>query len=288
MIDSHVHIWDLSRGETLIALRQFPQLSGCEFLPVDMEKMLQDTGATSAVLVHGPATREHTEFCLSLAKLHESILSVIGWIDVRGSNPLAELQRLGKDPDFRGIRLTPMLDDDPEDYLRSDAVRALAIELGRRGLVLEVLAPVELLSVVRDFCQQSADTRVVVAHFGLPELEGGFTSWQDVMQQLGACPNTFVKVSGLPLAGGSEDDRIIMAKHVDVLLQQFGAERLLYASNWPVMTAVTQAVTWRDDLNNLLQELSEAQREAIFHGNAQRLYDTGMMNAGAQPALTDR
>ncbi|MGQ7844676.1 amidohydrolase family protein [Granulosicoccus sp. 3-233] len=272
MIDAHVHIWDLSRGETLIALQQFPQLTGCEFLPADMEQMLQDTGATSAVLVHGPATQAHTEFCLSLARRHESILSVIGWVDARGSDPVAALRSYRDNPDFRGIRLTPMLDDDPQDYLCSDGVRALAIESGRLGLVLEVLAPPELLWAVSDLCEQAPDTDVVIAHFGLPEIDGDFDFWSDAMQQLAQCANTRVKVSGLPVRGGNPQDRIIMAAHVDALLEHFGTARLLYASNWPVMTAITSPATWQEDLQILLQSLSDAQRRAIFHENALRLY----------------
>ncbi len=272
MIDTHVHIWDLSRGETLIALRQFPQLTGCEFLPADMEQMLQDTGASSAVLVHGPATQAHTEFCLSLAKVHESILSVIGWVDARGPDPVAELGRYRDDPDFRGIRLTPMLDDDPEAYLRSDGVRALAIELGRQGLVLEILAPPELLAAVRDLCEQATDTQVVIAHFGLPDIDADIDYWKNAMQHLADCQNTFVKVSGLPIAGGNSKDRTIMASYVESLLELFGSSRLLYASNWPVMTAVTRPVTWRDDLDVLLGSLNDAQRQAIHHDTAHKLY----------------
>ena len=272
MIDSHVHIWDLSRGETLIALRQFPQLTGCEFLPADMEQMLQDTGASSAVLVHGPATQAHTEFCLSLAKVHESILSVIGWVDARGPDPVAELRRYKDDPDFRGIRLTPMLDDDPEAYLRSEGVRALAIELGRQGLVLEILAPPYLLAAVRDLCEQATDTQVVIAHFGLPDIGDDVDHWKNAMQQIADCQNTFVKVSGLPIAGGTSKDRTIMASYVDGLLELFGSGRLLYASNWPVMTAVTRPLTWQEDLDSLLQSLSDEQRQAIYHDTAHHLY----------------
>jgi len=272
MIDAHVHIWDLSRGETLIALRQFPQLAGCEFLPTDLETMLAATGADSAVLVHGPATIEHTQFCLSLAKQYDCILSVIGWLNVRAEDPCAQLKFLATDEHFIGIRLTPMLDEEPEAYLSSEAVTQLAQALGDSGHVLEVLAPVSLLPLVHKLALAAPQTDIVIAHFGLPDVTGDFKLWCNAMRGFSSCPHVHVKVSGLLLEGGCEADRAVMMPYMDVLLHEFQPERMLYASNWPVMTAVTQPEIWLKDMEILLGHLTSHQRQAVFHDNAISLY----------------
>ena len=63
-IDAHIHIWNQSHGEEFIACKQFPVLTGCEFLTDGMAGMLQETGSAKAVLVHGPASDRHTDYCL--------------------------------------------------------------------------------------------------------------------------------------------------------------------------------------------------------------------------------
>ena len=72
-IDSHVHIWDRSRNEIFIAENQHPSLKGKSFLPSDLQTILKDTLCKQAVLVHGPATIEHSKFCIDLCKKHDFI-----------------------------------------------------------------------------------------------------------------------------------------------------------------------------------------------------------------------
>lgn len=272
MIDSHVHVWDLSRRETLIATQQYPELAGKEFLPADLERMLIDTGARSAVLVHGPATTAHTDFCLQLAHSHTFILSVIGWLDIRGEAPLVELARLQRDAAFRGVRLTPLLDDDPAGYLDCAAVTDVAHALADGAGVVEVLATPAQLPHVLALCERAPATDVVLAHFGLPEMSQGYRPWSRLMSKLAKCDRVHVKLAGLPVAGGSVEQRERMRPFVDLLLDRFGPERLLYGSNWPVMTAVTTPCTWRDDLDYLLDRQSNVSRQCIFEDNAVKLY----------------
>jgi len=274
VIDAHVHVWDLSRRETLIATRQFPVLAGRAFLPADLERMLNRTGASAAVLVHGPATAAHTDFCLALSGQHPFILAVVGWIDVRGADPVGELTDRQRTPTFRGIRLTPLLDDDPEGYLSCAGALALAQGLSKGAGVLEVLATPELLPAVGRLCDAAPDTDVVIAHFGLPDPARPFVPWAGVMAELAGRARVHVKLAGPPLTSrGSGADRVIVRPYLQHLLEHFGAGRLLYASNWPVMTALTTPRLWHHDLERLLDGLTREQRRAVFGDNARRLYE---------------
>lgn len=274
-IDAHVHIWDQSRNEEFIATKVFPVLKGKNFLPQAMEQMLDETGASQAVLVHGPATDTHTDFCLELADLHERVLSVIGWVDLRADDVMDRLNELSLNPNFVGIRLTPMLDEDPQNYLCGPKTMQVLKVLAQKGLIAEVLAPVEFLPAVVNICQAIPTLCVVIAHFGLPDLNSDNPDlWCQAMTVLADYPEVRVKISGLALRGGSNVDRGIATQYVTRLLDLFGSDRLHYASNWPVMTAHTTPELWERDLQLILQLLNVSSRDtaAIFTNNTKALY----------------
>jgi L-fuconolactonase len=274
-IDSHIHIWDRTRGETFIAEKQFPQLTGKAFLPDQLPDMLRSTGATQAVLVHGPSSLSHTAHCLEMANAHPNLLSVIGWINIRGGSWHQELSTFSEDPIFRGIRLMPALDPDPEGFLRSVGVLEAADALGEANQVLEVLAGPALLPAVANIACQSPQTTVCLAHFGLPTgEEAALPAWRDQLEDVSRCQNTIIKVSGLPLSGDIERDAKMTKQHVTVLLDQFGPERMCYASNWPVVTALAAPAYWRQCLDQALTELGleNAELNQILSGTARRHY----------------
>ncbi len=274
-LDCHVHIWDRTRGETFIAEKEFPQLTGASFMPEDLAPVLRDTQAAQAVLVHGPASLSHSEYCLELCAQHDMFRSVVGWVDLRGAAPVAQIERYGQDLHFRGIRFTPMLDDDPLGYLRSPAAREVARYLAQQGLVLEVLAPIPLLAAVAELARAEPDLDLVVAHFGLPTgRENEDEEWQRAMAKIAQNPRTRVKISGLPLAGICEDDRQMARRYVEHLWREFGAHRLMYASNWPVSTALAPSVYWRNLLERTLREMevSVQDRHRIYAENAKSIY----------------
>lgn len=274
-IDTHVHVWDRTRGETFIAERQFPALAGKAFLPEDLPPVLAETRAESAVLVHGPATVKHALHCLNLCHRHAVFRSVIGWVDLRDPDCSNQLAQQARDPAFRGLRFTPLLDDDPEGYLRSKAARQTCDALRDHGALVEVLAPPMLFGAVEALAGERPDLPVVLAHFGLPDGDPAHIGgWRSALADLARLPNVHVKVSGLPLSGDPAQDRVMTTAHLNVLLELFGPERMLYASNWPVATALAPPGHWRMLLDAALQaaNVPESDQLAIFRGNALQLY----------------
>jgi len=59
---------------------------------------------------------------------------------------------------------------------------------------------------------------------------------------------------------------------VDHVLDAFGPERLMFASDWPVMNETTDYKAWVDIAEKLLAEQSDATRGAIFGENARCFY----------------
>ena len=62
------------------------------------------------------------------------------------------------------------------------------------------------------------------------------------------------------------------APFMECLLDAFGPERVVWASNWPVCTLKGSLSRWVATTREVLQARPESERAAVLHGNAPRLY----------------
>jgi L-fuconolactonase len=60
--------------------------------------------------------------------------------------------------------------------------------------------------------------------------------------------------------------------YVNVALELFGPERLMFGSDWPVCLLASSYRDWIDTLRDLLSPLSKPERARIFGGTAKEFY----------------
>jgi L-fuconolactonase len=87
-----------------------------------------------------------------------------------------------------------------------------------------------------------------------------------------ARPNTVCKLSGLATEAKPDWTVGDLRPYVDHLLECFGPGRLLWGSDWPVVERARGYDAWRDAAEELVRHLPQADRDAIFGGNAERVY----------------
>ncbi|WP_342129582.1 amidohydrolase family protein [Hydrogenophaga sp. OTU3427] len=145
--------------------------------------------------------------------------------------------------------------------------------LQRHGLMFELQAPWwhmdEAVELARDF----PATRIVVNHAGLPAARNDETlrPWRAAMARLADCPNVRVKLSGLGVAGqpwSVAQQRPV----VEALIDDFGPQRCMFASNFPVDGLVVGLDDLWSGFKTLTQGLSPADRLALFCDTALDTY----------------
>ena len=100
----------------------------------------------------------------------------------------------------------------------------------------------------------------------------GFIEWAAAMRALAALPNVHCKLSGLLTEAPEGTGAAQLQPWVDLLLECFGARRLIWGSDWPVLTLAASYDDWILITRDLLSGLNEADRSAILGGNAARVY----------------
>lgn len=273
-IDAHVHLWnrrtdpqDWIDPATMAAIDR-------DFGGDDLRAMLDSTGMERAVLVQASNSLEESE---RLAQADPAVVAgLVAWVDLTGDVP-AQLDRLraGRVP-VVGVRHLAHIDPDPEWLLRPDVAQGLDA-LGREGLTCDLVVRDWQLPQAAALAERHGDVRFVLDHLGGPLADDADPArWEEGLRALATRGNVVAKVSGLtsglvPGEWGAEDLRAV----VEVALDAFGADRLLYGSDWPLAELGGGAPAWRSAFDALVSGLSTAEKDALLGGNAARAYSLG-------------
>lgn len=274
-IDAHQHFWDYSRRDYgwidasgLDALRR-------DFRPDDLRALLDAHGMDGSIAVQARQTAEETEWLLELARTSPWIRGVVGWADLRGPALRADIDRFRAGPGGqRLVGIRHVIQDEPAGFMDDTALRAGVAEVGRAGLVYDLLIYARQLEEADRFCAALSEQPLVLDHLGKPDIAGGgLAAWTDGIRRLAAMEHVSVKVSGLVTEadhGAWTPEQLWPYLHE--VLAAFGPTRLLFGSDWPVCTL---AGDYSEVLGVIVQwsaALSEDERGDLFGGNAARIY----------------
>ncbi|MDD2869349.1 amidohydrolase [Neomegalonema sp.] len=269
ILDAHRHLWRLDRGDYRWLAGEGGALQPLrrDFLP---EHAPDDA---EVILVQAADSLAETEFLLDLARGNPRIKGVVGWVDLASPEAAEDLRHLTADPKFKGVR--PMLQDIARtDWLLTAPRPEALATLKALGLRFDALATERHLGVLEAFAAAHPDLPLVIDHAAKPQ-PGELTAWRAGMAALAAHPQVHCKLSGLLTEFSPEQRRDpLPALHAvfDPLLELFGAERLIWGSDWPVLTLAASYEDWLRLTEALLRDLSLAERAGILGANAARFY----------------
>lgn len=272
-IDAHQHFWRYNASD-------FPWIADDrlrrDWLPQDLRPSLDACAIDACIAVQARADEAETDFLLALAQANPWILAVVGWVDLRADDLDARLKRWSGAPVLKGFR--HLLQDDPDVAATLDdpAFNRGVRRLQSDGLVYELLVrgPGQLAELPR-FCARHDRHWLVLDHVGKPTIGGNDDGdWQAALQAVAALPHAAVKLSGLvtEVVGPQIDDRLVW-RYLDVALEAFGPDRLMFGSDWPVcllragyglVCAIVER--WAETA------LGAAERAALWGANADRYY----------------
>jgi L-fuconolactonase len=270
IVDSHVHVWALARGD----YGWLTAALGDLYRDVDIAEAVttaQHRGVSRLILVQAAPTVAETEYLLAIAAKTPEVLGVVGWVDFVSADSAA-LRQLAADPLLLGLR--PMLQDDPAaaDIIgpHADPLFAAMVE---HGLVFDALVRSEQIDLVAGLAARHPKLKIVLDHGGKPPLAApDLTAWKGAITQLADHANVAVKLSGL-LTEAAPGESASSAAAILTLLDAFGANRCLWGSDWPVLSLAADYANWLKLARSVVVEHAPTAHDAIFGGTARRLYD---------------
>ena len=282
-IDAHQHFWRYDAdaypwmGADMGVLRR-------DWMPQDLRPLLDAQGIDGCIAVQARANEAETDFLLELARSHDWIAAVVGWVDLRADDVDARLERWPASPILAGFR--HLLQDDP------DVAATLADTRFNRGLkrlqanghIYEVLVRgAAQLAETPVFCARHDRHWLVIDHLGKPAIGGSEdVEWRNGLRSLAGMPHVLCKLSGLVTEVAARAiDEAVVRRYLDTALELFGPRRLLFGSDWPVCLLRASYTDVCGIVRDWTAGLSPDEQSLIWGGNAVRCFGLRLGNNAA-------
>jgi L-fuconolactonase len=292
----HELVADISSGHNVrstvfIEARAMYRADGPEEMrPVGEVEFVQGLAAASASGLYGPS---------------RAAAAIVGHANLNLGDrvePVLEALQAASPNRFRGIRHSVTWDPHPEventaahkmpGQLASEKFRAGARVLARLGFSLEAWLFFPQLPELADFATAVPDLPIILNHIGGLLRVGPYANrdqevldtWRRGIAAVAACPNVTIKLGGIgmPRTGfdwhtrpqpiGSEELAASMAPFMTYCIEQFGPERCMFESNFPVDKVSYSYNVMYNAFKRLSKDYTAAERAAMFHDTATRVY----------------
>jgi L-fuconolactonase len=227
IIDAHTHFYDPSRPQGVPWPPKTDPILYKTTLPDRFRKIVEPLGVTGTIVIEASALFEDNQWVLDLAKDNPIIVGFVGHLEPGKPEFKDHLARFRKNPLFLGIRLgeRPLGQGVLDAPFIADMKR-----MADANLELDVIGSPAIFAHTVRLTNQVPNLRIVIDHLPFDSQNN------DAFRELGHRSNVYAKVSGVLRQSGASvpTDLAFYRKSLDELWTNFGVDRLVYASNWPV------------------------------------------------------
>ena len=235
-VDAHQHFWRRDRGDYTWLTPELAPIYR-DYLPADLQPQLAAAGVTRTILVQAAATVAETRFMLELAREHDFIAGIVGWVDFESADAPKIIAELSRDAALVGLR--PMIQDIPDtEWMLREQLEPAFEAMIDHGLVFDALVKPPHIPALLELAGRYPELAMVLDHGAKPPIPAGDVSaWKRGVNQLARETHMVCKLSGLVTEACSSDP-VVLAECVNHLLESFGPARLMWGSDWPVCELV--------------------------------------------------
>jgi len=147
--------------------------------------------------------------------------------------------------------------------------------LERFGFTYDILIFADQLKYIPQFVSTFPNQRFVIDHIAKPDIKNGrIDEWKNEIEKIGKYENVYCKISGMVTEASwkswKQEDFI---PFIDVVIETFGPNRIMYGSDWPVCLVAASYKKVVGIVKEYFSSFSESEQELFFGGNAVRFYN---------------
>lgn len=270
-LDAHQHFWQYDAVEYPWMQPEWPIRR--DFLPRDLAPLLQTASLDGCIVVQARQSVEESRWLLQLADESPIVKGVVGWVDLQSPEVTEQLAKFAAHQKFVGVR--HVAQDEPDDrFLARPAVVYGIRQLRQFDLAYDLLVFPKQLPAAIELVATLPEQRFVLDHIAKPHIkEGTISPWREQIRELAKAPNVLCKVSGMVTeADWQKWQRADFRPYLDVVFEAFGADRLMYGSDWPVCLLAGEYAKVFSLADEYFTQLTATDQAKVFGGNAARFY----------------
>ena len=279
IIDTHTHFYDPQRPAGVPWPSPENKLLYRTVLPEHFRAVAAPHGVTATVVVEASAWSADNQWILDLADTNPMLIGLVGHVDPNVPTFADEIARWMANPRFCGIRCGGRFFEDVHGGTFLQDMETLAASGGE----LDALVRKEHFAGVIAVAQRLPSLPIVINHIGHMPIDGEAisTEWEEQYAALAAQPNIHMKVSAVMEQSVVQPAPTALDFYrptLDTLWAHFGADRVIYGSNWPVLERAGTYATAFQIVHDYVHEQGESAYAQYFWENAQNVYKVARHN----------
>lgn len=280
IIDTHQHFWNLDKVAYPWLVPEYGPIYRTFEAP-ELEPQLKAAGVDKTVIVQSMDSYEDTDYMLDTAAHFSWVAGIVGWVPLLKPDETARKleHHRAHTPLFKGMRHLIHTEADP-DWVVQDVVIESLKQFAAMGYTFDVVAVFpNHLKHVPTLSERIPTLRMVIDHLAKPPYPdaAGMAIWREQMAAAAQNPNVYAKISGLNTAVGKPDwTAADLQPAIDFALETFGADRLMFGSDWPVAILAGDYAGVFAATKQCIAHLSAGEQAAILGGTANHFYKLGL------------
>ncbi|PIQ44297.1 MAG: amidohydrolase [Gammaproteobacteria bacterium CG11_big_fil_rev_8_21_14_0_20_46_22] len=288
IIDAHCHFWDVSLGLNPWLARGESELLGDlaplnqTYLPCDYLSDVKLFTIEQAVHVEAASAcyaKDEVQWLDRLSKSNPLIAAVVAGVDLLSPTFESLLSFYSVSPLVKGVRQILNWHEksiyraaERADDLRNPLWRKHFRLLAKYGLSFDLqICPGQML-LAAALAKDNPDVMIILNHAGMP-IQAERELWEAGILVLASCENVVVKLSGFGM-WDHQWSAASVTPWVRFMVNAFGLERCLFASNFPVDKLYCDFPTLVERYQLAIPGLSETEKHKLFYDNARSVYRT--------------
>lgn len=270
-VDAHNHFWNYDAVKhswidgSMTAIQQ-------SFLPEEFGKILIENGIDGCVAVQVEQNLEENDYLLAFADKHSFIKAVVGWVDLRADDLDEQLRKLSQHQKLKGFR--HIAQAEANDFLSAQAIKNGLAKLAEYNFTFDILVFPQQLPAAIDLVKSCHNQKFVLDHLAKPYIKSGeINQWKKDISELSKNENVYCKISGMVTEADWQNWKLAdFIPYIEVAFETFGANRLMYGSDWPVCLLAADYQEVKNILSSYINTLSLIEQNQFWGNNAVEFY----------------
>jgi len=272
-IDAHQHFWKFDPVRDSWINEEMSVIQR-DFLPADLQPVLQQNGLDGCVVVQSDQTEMENEFQLSNAAGFNFIKGVVGWIDLQSDDIEDRLAHYHGFNKMKGFRHVLQGEKDRALMLKPAFMNGIS-KLQQFDFTYDILIFPDQLKYAAELVAAFPDQKFVIDHIAKPNIKDHVAgTWKEDIAALAGFENVYCKISGMVTEaawkGWTKDD---FTPYMDTVVEAFKTNRIMFGSDWPVCLVAASYGEVLEIVTDYFDNFSENEKEKIFGQNAVQFYN---------------
>ncbi len=272
-IDSHQHFWKYDAVRDSWITNEMSVIQK-DFLPHDLQLVLQQNGFEGCVLVQSDQSEEHNQFLLEQASGNDFIKGIVGWIDLRAEDVKERLAYYKQFNIIKGFRHVLQGEADRALMLKPEFLRGIAA-LQPFNFTYDILIYADQLKFIPEFVAAFPQQKFVIDHMAKPNIKAqGIDEWTKDMMAEAVYENVSCKISGMVTEADWKNwKKEDFTPYIDVVCEAFGPDRIMFGSDWPVCLVAASYEEMTSIVSEYFSSFTQNEQELFFGRNAINFYN---------------